>query len=176
MSKLTAEKLGEEKAKLYNPDGLSLFPFEKVTDDCRDVRIFYSDKISEKVSGAIAYDKGLNTFMILINSKEQKTRQNFTTAHELGHYFLHSDTIKENEMIVDGENTLDGSTFLYRQTVPYSTEVEVEANNFAAALLMPSDLVEKAWMSLKNVEECAKIFTVSITAMSIRLERLGLVG
>jgi Zn-dependent peptidase ImmA (M78 family) len=40
---------------------------------------------------------------------------------------------------------------------------------------MPKDLVISAWSTLKNIEECAKIFNVSVSAMSIRLERLGLI-
>ncbi len=77
--------------------------------------------------------------------------------------------------MVDGDNVLDRVGILYRRDEALSTKLEVEANNFAASFLMPADLVKKAWEKLKDVEECAQVFNVSIEAMTIRLSKLGLV-
>lgn len=174
MDKLQIANLAEELAKKYNPDGLSPFPYEEIEKDKKDLHIFYSEQLSENLSGAIIFDKDDNDFSVIINKNKPETRKNFTIAHELGHYFLHLEIIKEQEIFIDGENSLDSNNILFRLDNAKSSQLEIEANNFAASLLMPADLVTKAWETLKSVEECAKIFNVSVSAMSIRLERMGL--
>ena len=77
--------------------------------------------------------------------------------------------------MVDGDNYLETSSTLYRLDDAQRTQVEKEANNFAASLIMPEALVRRAWDTVKDIEECAKIFNVSVSAMSIRLTRLGLI-
>ncbi|MDD5023414.1 MAG: ImmA/IrrE family metallo-endopeptidase, partial [Candidatus ainarchaeum sp.] len=124
----------------------------------------------------IIFDKTENKFEILINTKKAFTRQHFTTAHELAHYFLHREIIRTEEFIIDGEDSLDSAKMLFRLDNAEYSRIETEANNCAASLIMPTGLVIKAWNTIKNIEEVAKIFNVSPSAMSIRLERLGLVG
>ena len=57
-----------------------------------------------------------------------------------------------------------------------------EADKFALSLLMPTKLVKEAWKLFKNrenvdgVQECAKIFKVSVSTMCIRLEDLNLIS
>jgi Zn-dependent peptidase ImmA (M78 family) len=165
----------EEIAKKYNPTGLSPFPFENIVRDKGDLFLYETDVLKEQTSGAIFYDQDKKKFVIAINQSKPKTRKYFTTAHELGHYFLHQEIIKREDVLIDGENTLDGTNILYRLDEPEKSKIETEANNFAASLIMPSELVEKAWNTFHSVEECANIFNVSVAAMSIRLERLGLV-
>ena len=41
---------------------------------------------------------------------------------------------------------------------------------------MPQKQVRKAWEMFHNVEICANIFDVSVIAMSIRIEELGLIN
>jgi Zn-dependent peptidase ImmA (M78 family) len=53
-------------------------------------------------------------------------------------------------------------------------EEEQEANWFAAALLMPQDLMEAYWHSLQDIESMAKLFGTSYSAMQWRLKNLGL--
>ena len=55
-------------------------------------------------------------------------------------------------------------------------ELEFEANEFAATLLIPENLVRKYWSSWSSVEMLADIFKVSLSAMSYRLYKLGLKG
>lgn len=164
----------EDIAKTYNPEGYSPFPHEKVQKDKNDLEIFFVNLDDNNVSGVILFKE--DKFSILINKLEPRTRQHFTIAHELGHYFLHQEVIKseETKAIVDGDNFLDGSQILYRMDDARRNEIETEANNFAASLIMPAELVKRAWHTVRSVDECAKIFQVSAVAMSIRLERLGL--
>lgn len=165
----------EEIAKQYNPENLSAFPFENIQNDKKDFRILLSPKLPSDVSGMTAFLPDQNIFTILINETKPATRQYFTIAHELGHYFLHQEEIKKDPF-VDKDNVLDSANTLFRRDIAISTQLETEANNFAASLLMPTDLVKKAWGKLGSVEECAEIFKVSIEAMSIRLSRLGLIN
>lgn len=177
MDLLEISNKGEEMAKKYNPEGLVPFPYENIQRDKGDLDIFLTDfEGKDEMSGAILYDKNTKKFSILINKTKPKTRQHFTVAHELGHYFLHSDIIKSEEAIIDGDNFLDGSKIFYRLDKAQQDKIETEANNFAASLIMPEKLVRKVRNKVGNVEECAKIFQVSVLAMSIRLERLKLIG
>ena len=68
----------------------------------------------------------------------------------------------------------ESNGMMFRSDNAPTTEMEIEANRFAASLIMPEKWVLKAWSELENVVECAKVFNVSVSAMSIRLERLGL--
>ena len=164
----------EQLSKQYNPEGFSPYPFENIQRDKKELKILLTEKLPDSVSGVIGFLPEESAFVILVNKTKPSTRSNFTIAHELGHYFLHQDEIKK-EMIVDGDNVLDRAGMLYRQDNVLSTKLETEANNFAASFLMPADLVKKAWEKLKDVEECAQVFNVSVEAITIRLSRLGLV-
>ncbi|HVA96541.1 MAG TPA: ImmA/IrrE family metallo-endopeptidase [Candidatus Acidoferrales bacterium] len=172
MTKQEISELGEQIAQKYNPQGLSPFPFEKIQEANNDLKIYIAT-LDDQISGAIGFNE--NVFNIFINNNKPKTRQHFTTAHEVGHYFLHKDIIKKQQVLVDSDQYLDGNSFLYRLDSAEPTQIETEANNFAASLIMPEGLVRKAWESIKNIEECAKIFNVSTSAMSVRLERLTLI-
>ena len=164
----------EEVYKKYNPGRVTPFPFESVEEDIPNLRIAFSDELPSRISGAIAYDKEKERFIILINPTKSKTRQYFTLAHELGHYMLHAEHLKQEELIVDHDNIWGEGNILYREDNGVSRDMEIEANNFAASLIMPEDLVRKSWKALQDVDECADLFQVSTLAMSIRLERLRL--
>lgn len=167
----------EDVAKKYNPEGLTPFPFGKIQEEEKDLRILLTDKLPTDVSGAIGFftEGEKSEYAILINKNKPATRQQFTIAHEFGHYFLHKHEIKE-EFFIDGENVLDRAGMLYHRDRATADRLEIEANNFAASLIMPSDLVKKAWEKLNDVDDCALLFNVSVEAMSIRLTRLGLVN
>lgn len=167
-----AREKAEEIAKKYNLTGISPFPYEMIERAYTDLKIF-SVPLENNLSGAIKFQE-TEGFHIFVNSDKPKKRRYFTIAHELGHFFLHSEIIKEEKIIIDNEDSLDSSKVLFRIDEAKSTQIEKEANNFAASLIMPRDLVIKAWNILEDVEECAKIFNVSIIAMSIRLEKLHL--
>lgn len=74
-----------------------------------------------------------------LNQKDSLVRQRFTLAHELGHYVLHMDY---------GKNSYQE---IYTRSNESSTQ-EVEANYFAAELLMPKDRF------IKYHDDCLKAF------------------
>ena len=163
----------EALADRFNPGNLAPFPYENVVAAQPDLDILFTELEDDAISGVTLFrDEG---FIILVNSAKPETRQNFTLGHELGHYFLHKELLRAQKMISDGDAWLDGSNILYRRDGANGTEVETEANNFAASLIMPANLVRRAWKVTGSIEECASIFRVSAVAMSVRLTRLGLV-
>jgi Zn-dependent peptidase ImmA (M78 family) len=119
------------------------------------------------ISGVIA--KRGDSAVILVNSNDSPYRKRFTIAHELGHFLLHLQGI-------DGEE-VDRTADLFRTSDSADrlpVRKEVQANQFAAALLMPGDHVKQMWKSVQSVEELARIFNVSEEAMGYRLASLGL--
>ena len=110
--------------------------------------------------------------VIGINSLHHPNRQRFTLAHECGHFLLHKDLITK-EVHVDKSFPM-----LMRDSVSSMgiDETEMEANLFAAELLMPTTLIVEALGSeLTDIDEeatvnlLAKRFKVSESAMSFRL-------
>lgn len=166
-------ELAENISEKYNPNKLSPFPYQNIEKDRGDLKIIFIE-LPQGVSGAITFEKDTSEFIILINKDSPETRKHFTIAHELGHYFLHQEIIKSEEMVIDHEVNLEGRT-LFRLDNVQSTRIETEANNFAASLIMPREQVSTVWKELSSIEECAKIFNVSALAMTIRLIKLGLI-
>jgi Zn-dependent peptidase ImmA (M78 family) len=110
--------------------------------------------------------------LIGVNSRHAQTRQRFTIAHEIAHLVMHEGT----PMFIDRfvrVNWRNGA----------SNQQEVEANAFAAELLMPRRFVEAeverviSKQSKVTPEELAatlaKSFEVSAEAMRYRLANLG---
>lgn len=167
-------ELGEQYARKYNPGNIAPFPYENITAAYDDLDIFFTDLDDDDVSGVSLFkDK---RFAIIVNTTKPETRQHFTLGHELGHYFLHKTLLRKEQSIVDGDTWLDGPNILYRVNGAENMLLELEANNFAGSLLMPADLVRRAWDVTHSIEECAALFRVSVVAMSVRLTRLGLVS
>jgi Zn-dependent peptidase ImmA (M78 family) len=155
------------------------FPFANITAAKSELSILYSDQLKSDISGAIFLQDG--RFTVLINANKPPVRQYFTVAHELGHYYLHRQWLEDNNAsgFVDYSPTLDSDNMLLRPDEPTMASgvdllKEREANNFAAALLMPEKEVRQVWKLTHSISECAKTFQVSTSAMAIRLERLGL--
>jgi len=170
--------LAEEYVTRYNPKRVAPFPYENILSDHPNLRVYFTSLDDDQVSGTILFKD--DEFNILINNNKPQTRQHFTLGHELGHFFLHQQLLQAEQGIIDGDETLDGpniSNILYRSDdeAQKKKRVEIEANNFAASLLMPADLVRQAWQVTQSIEGCARIFQVSAVAMSIRLTHMGLI-
>ena len=116
------QNYAEQLSRQYNPEGLSPYPFGNIQKDKKDLKILLTEKLPGSVSGVIVFFPKESIFIILVNKTKPPTRRNFTIAHELGHYFLHSDEIKK-EMIVDSDNVLDKVNMLYRRDKGLSTKM-----------------------------------------------------
>src|SRR6266542_3178435 len=74
--------------------------------------------------------------VIGVNSLHPVTRRRFTIAHELGHLLLHED----EKFHVDEKSTI---AFRNQESSQATSSDEIEANQFAAELLMPSEIIAK---------------------------------
>lgn len=81
----------------------------------------------------------VRTGHITLNSNYERkiTRLRFTMAHEIGHYILHANFFKENNItsLDETENTLKGCCWMSSGSIK---RAEHQANLFASYLLMPT--------------------------------------
>lgn len=137
----------------------------------------YEDKLEDGVSGLLITNGGRST--IFVNSKDKLARQRFSIAHELGHFLLRHHAKEGDHVHVDkGVRVLQRGLKASQGVDP----IEIEANHFAACLLMPANLLRQTVEELggrpvteEMVDELAKRFVVSEQAMTIRLTNLGYV-
>jgi Zn-dependent peptidase ImmA (M78 family) len=126
------------------------------------------ERLEEELSGFLV--KGSRGFVIGVNSKNAPTRQRFTIAHECGHALLH-----------DFDDVHVDKAFKLRS--PLSSEAtdieEIEANTFAASLLMPEGMLREDLLAMdvdvESDEDVAKLsrkYDVSQQAMSYRVANL----
>lgn len=129
-----------------------------------------SGQLPDDLSGFLVHEDG-NVF-IGVNSLHPKSRQAFTVAHELGHFLLHPST-----------NFVDRKLIFFRDArSAQATDVrEMQANQFAADLLMPEPMLHKALkgeaVDLEDedrLSSLAKSFGVSTQALMYRLINLDL--
>ncbi|CAE6883360.1 ImmA/IrrE family metallo-endopeptidase [Vibrio harveyi] len=112
--------------------------------------------LENNVSGKLHHDG--NRWLINVNSLHHPRRQRFTIAHELGHYFLHRDSQQDYE-----------DTTFHRGKA-YS-EKELEADNFAGALLMPKDeFRDYVRFSSNKIDDIAEYFGTSSVAIKKRAD------
>lgn len=116
------------------------------------------------------------------NSTHPKTRQRFSIAHEIGHYVMHVLQGRRKpgqELYVDKTSSVGVVYFRDDKSTRGEFEQEIEANGFAAALLMPKHMVMEAVgthvIDLNDesfLSELADTFGVSKMAMTFRIGRL----
>ncbi len=134
------------------------------------------DDFGDNISGILLRED--NKSIIGVNSTDPPNRKRFTIAHEFGHYMMH----QGNAVHIDRTfkvNFRDKSSSLANNIE------EIEANAFAAALLMPEKKIKQVvnqkliqGIDIEDSEELqniADMFQVSKQALLIRLFKLGLV-
>jgi Zn-dependent peptidase ImmA (M78 family) len=125
-------------------------------------------KLGGEISGLLVIKDGRAS--IGLESDQSSERMRFTIAHELGHYFLHRSL----------KSTFVDEVFARSGT---SNRLEREANAFAAALLMPEELINDAIKEVvgsrpirdEEIAELAKRFKVSSVSMTYRLVNLKII-
>jgi Zn-dependent peptidase ImmA (M78 family) len=132
----------------------------------------------DAISGAIVREG--DRISIGVNAHHSLNRQRFTIAHELGHLVLHD---AEAQIDHGYSETLHRGLRLAAFRDHTSREAiddkEVEANRFAAALLMPMTFLEKSLRARprplreEDIRELAKEYGVSVQAMNFRLVNVG---
>ena len=125
-----------------------------------------------QMSGLLHRSEDGKRAVIGVNSRHPTVRQRFSIAHELGHLVLHEPTLQiDLHAFVSFRNSKSSNA-----TDPH----EIEANQFAAALLMPEgflraclDLLDENPDVEESIRGLAQRFDVSTQAMTIRLTSLG---
>lgn len=116
--------------------------------------------------------------VIGVDRNQPKHRQRFTIAHELGHLLMHPgrSVIVEHLRRPARVNFRDASSGLA------TDREEIEANQFAAGLLMPRSNIEDAYAEMAGrlddseiPARLARAFQVSEQAMGYRLMNLALI-
>ena len=121
--------------------------------------------LASKISGAYTWHAALDACM-LINANHARNRQHWTAAHELGHFMTNRESVE----------------ILEENTINHQREDRF-ANLFAESFLMPGGSVRKRYrevcetqgkFSARSLMYLSSAFHVAPSAMSLRLEKLGL--
>jgi Zn-dependent peptidase ImmA (M78 family) len=153
--------------------GITLAPIDVETIAAKTGAIVTYEAYKEELSGVLVKEKART--VIGVNSFHPKTRQRFTIAHEIGHLVLqHKGEIFVDQTVV--RRDARSSQAVDRQ--------EIDANRFAAELLMPENLVVEAVHRRQEkkpdispsqiMDDLAVEFQVSPQAMEYRLTNLGM--
>ena len=132
------------------------------------------------VSGTVICEED-ESITIGINTFHPSVRQRFSIAHELGHATLHLARLKEKPFVDPPMRVLFRDVVSSQGADP----LEIQANQFAAALLMPQPFVAELGQALVEqrpqigvdelVNRLAHRFDVSTQAMRHRLVTFGVV-
>lgn len=114
-------------------------------------------------------------FEIVVNTTHTLNQQRFSIAHELAHFILHPEKIRQYGRL---RKEADSSTY------SYSPEIEQEADEFGIDLLIPEKLLRDQFpniftepqqqLSFQTIQEIATKFKASIFVTADRLKRLNL--
>lgn len=137
-----------------------IFPIEAVLERI-GVTIHLEEMEKGELSGYI--EKRANGWHIGVNKYEVEGRQRFTLAHELAHLLFH-------RHIINGK--FQEAIKLYRSEDNY-VHIEMEANMFAAELLMPSERFRELW-DILSLQDISDRFGVSRYAAEFRAKKLRL--
>ena len=154
-----------ERSRLHLGDG-PVLELRQVLENNVGIRVFYVPTASV-IAGMYAFVADLG-YCILVNAKHPRARQRWTLAHEYGHFLADRhkpgvDYTRHAERIPAGERFADA---------------------FAMCFLMPATSLRRQYFDVTNsrgdfqvADLCrlASIYAVSVQAMTLRLESLGLV-
>jgi Zn-dependent peptidase ImmA (M78 family) len=100
--------------------------------------------------------------------RQNRGRRAYTVAHELGHFMIH-------RHLVDDDPDFDGGFHCSKEAVEHGSgkDIEKEANEFAATLLMPLDdfrriIPANELADLERLGRAAQRYGVSLTAATLR--------
>jgi hypothetical protein len=138
----------------------------RLPDVIREVGLEVVYRKADGYEGALLRIKGVPRGYVVINSGiREESRRRFTIAHECGHFVLPDQQDLSSPCTKDRIENWDDE--LYRP--------ELEANRFAAEILMPRELVVDylhSEPSMKSAQSIAESCQTSLTASTIRLVTL----
>lgn len=160
-----ATQHGEKIAEEF---GFNQFPVKpRQIAAARDIAIQAKPYEVTGVSGAIIF-AGDSATIIYSTEYDNEGFENFSIAHELGHWFLPG----HPEEIIKA-----GGAHMSRADFTQNTSIELEADHFASGLLLPSNLtrnlLSRSQIGLEGILKLAEAAHCSITAAAIRAAECG---
>ena len=137
------------------------------------IKLVPHDPQDEDLSGFLLRNPEDNSVILGVNNTHSRNRQRFTIGHELGHHFLHS-----NSVHVDGRYQVMNRDAKSKEG---NNTQEIEANFFAGELLVPeqmlrADIEKIGQLDVEDevvVKKLAKRYRVSTQVIARRLFILG---
>ncbi len=155
-----ATQRGEKIAEEF---GFTQFPVEpRAIAKTREITLQAKPADMQGVSGAIIF-AGDSATIIYSTEYNNEGFENFSIAHELGHWFLpgHPEEIIKS-----------GGAHMSRANFTQNTSIELEADHFASGLLLPSGFTRKLLsnnqIGLDGILKLAETARCSVTAAAIR--------
>ena len=166
------EEIAKAAMELLERYGISEPPVD-VEYIARKLGIFVrKTPADDDLSGFIV--KQGTSFLLGVNAAHHPNRQRFTIGHEIGHFVIH-----DNPDVHVGRANPDRYVIRRRDGTSTTGEdlQEVEANRFAAELLMPEAFLDNELphylindcLDERGMQQLAKRFQVSVQALSNRL-------
>lgn len=161
--------MAKQKAEaLLRDEGLTSLPIDPTTIAARrDIEVRAKPDSADGVSGMLLRH-GSNFGILYATHVPSEGFQRFSIGHELGHFFL--DGHIDHVLPGDGEHSS-------RAGFISSDPFELEADNFASGLLMPSSPFKRAMArhdaGLELVESLAGLCRTSLPATGIRYAELA---
>jgi len=162
---------------IWNGESLPV-PVDKIVDSVLGLRVRTVEDMSRapgcedlrpgEVSGLLLTGLG-EIWVDATEAGQWETRRRFTVGHEVGHYLIHNDDrpqifCRKADIVEDAAP---------RNAPTPKPVLELEADAFAAALLMPAHLIrEKAEGCDRDLETMKEAFKCSHKAMKYRLHMI----
>ena len=156
-------------------------PVEDIADGLLELGILW-DSVSEAAGTSTLAGLEPHERMIKFNEARRQVFEetpglyNTVLGHEVGHWEMHVDqNLAAQKQLPNLDQVYE---CLYQESTCTQGPKETQAHRFMAFLLMPSNLL---WEAVSDVELTSwpnlyglrKLFQVTISALTIRLERLG---
>lgn len=169
--------MNEELRRLINnltQDIINIYdiqiPIQNINDVVRQLGGYIEENVmpDNMVDGSIRKEN--DSFVISVSPFQSEERRKFTIAHELGHLFLHMGYIIYPEL---WSRQRDATYYRSEDSL-----VEYQANEFAAAFLMPKErykeIMDRYTIGTSvETRKIAEYFGVSVSAASNRGKFLG---
>jgi Zn-dependent peptidase ImmA (M78 family) len=156
-----------------SPDGLVLkilqaepnlpipVPIEELARSLDIIRI--EELTTQGFEGGLITDVAKSEGVILVNAAAHPRRRRFTIAHELGHFLIPTHVVPAEGRFLCSANDLRLQTIKEQDR---RARMEVEANRFAARILMPKpalmlELERRKEPDLQHIPQLARHFDVS---------------
>lgn len=157
-------------------------PVEQIVERQYGITIEWHE-LEERPGTSILGALDPDAMVVVLNSRHERLFSEvlgpyeFTLAHELGHLLFDAEDPNQLNLLDGG-----GQRFCHSRNSTRMTRTQQErewnANRFAAELLMPADLVRQVDEEdlVSHIGEYAQRWGVSYTALSIRLQTLGILA